>query len=79
MNNITHLLHKVDHCMKEVKRQAKDKKDNALSFEGKVLKGYYVRPYANGAQKSKVSNIIIIMYYGKVINKYDNFSLTIFL
>ena len=66
--------------MKEVRRQAKDKKDNALSFEGKVLKGYYVRPYANGAQKSKVSNIIIIiMYYGKVINKYDNFSLTIFL
>ena len=66
--------------MKEVRRQAKDKKDNALSFEGKVLKGYYVRPYANGAQKSKVSNIIIIiMYYGKVINEYDNFSLPIFL
>ena len=57
MNNITHLLHKVDHCMKEVRRQAKDKKDNALSFEGKVLKGYYMRPYANAAQKSKVSNI----------------------
>ena len=40
--------------MKEVRRQAKDNRDNALSFEGKVLKGYYVRPYANGAQKSKV-------------------------
>ena len=44
--------------MKEVRRQAKDKKDNALiKFEGKVLKGYYMRPYANRAQKSKVSNI----------------------
>ena len=58
MNIITHLLHKVDHCMKEVRRQAKGKNDNALHFKGKVLKGYYMslRSYANGAQKSKVSN-----------------------
>ena len=39
--------------MKEVRRQAKDKKDNALSFEGKVLKGYYMRPYANAAKKAR--------------------------